>query len=158
MPLNILLLHHRLSTQHFSVVMYQFVDSCTDVLNFCGQYTVWSWQYLTVHESCLCTWCTVHILSSGVVFKILSVVTERISDISEEYIVHIFSIKLVILDLTLLHVGVELGLSHLGNNKGWEFMRIECWGRYLGLRWRKWQEIGENSVLWSLNICSHQIQ
>jgi len=60
----------------------------------------------------------VHILSSGVVFKILSVVTERISDISEEYIVHIFSIKLVILDLTLLHVGVELGLSHLGNNKG----------------------------------------
>ena len=59
-----------------------------------------------------------HILSSGVVFKILSVVTERISDISEEYIVHIFSIKLVILDLTLLHVGVELGLSHLGNNKG----------------------------------------
>jgi hypothetical protein len=46
------------------------------------------------------------------------VVSERILDISEEYIVHIFSIKLIILDETLLHVGVELGLSHLGRNKG----------------------------------------
>ena len=37
---------------------------------------------------------------------------------SEEYIVHIFSIELIILDETLLHVGVEVGLSHLGKNKG----------------------------------------
>lgn len=28
----------------------------------------------------------------------------------------------------------------------------------LGLRWRKRQEIGDNSLMWSLNVCSHQIQ
>ena len=36
---------------------------------------------------------------------------------SEEYIVHIFSIKVILLDETLLHVGVELVLSHSGKNK-----------------------------------------
>lgn len=46
------------------------------------------------------------------------VVIERISDMSEKYIVHIFSINIIISDETLFHVGVELGLSHLGKNKG----------------------------------------
>ena len=46
------------------------------------------------------------------------VVIDGISDMSEEYIVHIFSIKIIILDETLFHVGVELGLSHLRKNKG----------------------------------------
>jgi len=45
---------------------------------------------------------------------------------SEEYIVHIFNIKLIIWDETLLDVGVELGLSHIGKIKGLEFLRIEC--------------------------------
>jgi hypothetical protein len=37
---------------------------------------------------------------------------------SEEYIVLMFSVKIIILDEILFHVGVELGLSHLGKNKG----------------------------------------
>jgi len=46
--------------------------------------------------------------------------------------------------LLLFCIGVKLGHSHWGKNIVWGHLRTGCWGKYLDLRGRKWQEAGED--------------
>jgi hypothetical protein len=49
-------------------------------------------------------------------------------------------------------MGVKLGRWHRGRNVGWGFLRIGCWGEYLGLRaevtleWRRLHIAGTSSI------------
>jgi hypothetical protein len=47
----------------------------------------------------------------------------------------------------LFYVGEKHGLLHWGKNIGWGCCWVECWGQYLGVRGRKWQEIGGNRTV-----------
>lgn len=51
---------------------------------------------------------------------------------------------------------IQLGLSHHRQNLGWGGSTIGYWGRYLGLRDRKEQEIGEKCLMRSFKICTAQ--
>jgi len=44
----------------------------------------------------------------------------------------------------LFCMGAKLGLLHWARNISLGSSRIVCWGSYLGLRGRKWQDTGEN--------------
>jgi hypothetical protein len=51
-------------------------------------------------------------------------------------------------------VDMKPGLSPWGRNREWGCSSIGCWGRYLGLGGRKWQETGENCTVGSFMMCT----
>jgi len=54
-------------------------------------------------------------------------------------------------------MGVKLDQSHHGKSIGWRCWRIGCWGRYLGLLGRKWQQSGENCIWGAVWCVPHAI-
>ena len=70
----------------------------------------------------------------------------------------IFCLQFVVEKQRLRHTGlqfcllfcmvVKIGRLHWGRNVCWGYLRIGCWGRYLGLRWTNFcvQHIHYNSV------------
>ena len=51
-------------------------------------------------------------------------------------------------------MGMAVGLSHWGRNRGWGCSRIGYWERYLALRQTRKQDSGEDCIMRSVMICT----